>query len=846
MTERFARIIGYSDQHSSGTNNHEYGLLEEGVPNHYRYCFWIVFFCTLLAFAYHATVPVGGDGEVWWQMAMGRDWLSQRPLPLPFVLSGWQNAETMAPEQAPWAGQALLHLIHHHFGVNGLHVLRYVLLLGTALSMFFWMRRARVLWNPISWVFPLACLLSAPALLATLKPETFSYLCFSCVLGIWLYRKRPLENRIRLEYLLPLVFALWVNLHPLWVLGAAFLMLGALGEGLNLLIRYKRVPSKSDWIHGSVVALLILIVVTFNPAGPAFALKQITEVFSGNSAYGTFWELTPLWDMESHQHRLLMWTLLLVALGITLLFLRLRHAIPRQKVIIRSYWMILIPFLVFMEMDPDRSGTLVNDISISAFFLLSFALATAAIVPLFKEKRLDLAGLLPLIACALLLLLCHRLLPIAIMGIGFALLLLIERKQEHDVFEARTLELWFSPVITLILLAMTGLSIYHNFHHKNYQWMGWGSDEFAAAAECDWIDENQTQLSKIACLDELGGYLTWRYGDRPQITLDAPSRPFDLGKRKTAATQVTRTTEPAENTPETGSTENPEGIPLEAASPAEPEATLPATAHPWLLSYRSKHLMDSFLASSELQLGAYGPSGVVFVPAQPDAPASPIGSLALAEKGMIRSPQRALEAALFAGRIRDWKGIEWTLESLGLQQGRQSKILRKDLQQWINGMFAMQLGEYAQAIMFFEAIENRNSFPVGYWMHQAYLVQGFNAWKSGDFQQAKDRFLQAESLDSQSIQAVFNCAIVHLLLHEKGILPTDEEGMKRIRKIAETPEDHYPSPELKAARQAAANIIEHGWRLPPPLLKSAEATVSTLDSAQLALLEYIKQNKSAL
>jgi hypothetical protein len=178
-----------------------------------RALWWLAAVVTFWAFGF----AVIRSEDLWWHLAAGAWMLRQRAIPLldPFSFTAagrpWLNDA--------WLADLLFAVWSHAFGVETLVWWKWGLVVATFLVL---MRTCRRLTDdePVSAYLPVVLGAAVAEPFLDLRPQLYSFLGVALVLEIALGRERP-------SLLLPILFAVWANLHAgfLFGLGALAIVL---------------------------------------------------------------------------------------------------------------------------------------------------------------------------------------------------------------------------------------------------------------------------------------------------------------------------------------------------------------------------------------------------------------------------------------------------------------------------------------------------------------------------------------------------------------------------------------------------------------------------------------------
>lgn len=259
-----------------------------------------------------ASVKPLSETDLFWHVPLGQQIISTGHVH--GAGSGW----TILPgighwTSSEWLSEVVLAATRNSFGWGGILWLR--LLLGLILVGLV----ARLTLRSTARVS--ALLMAAIGLPLTAgiqeRPQLVSFI-FLCPVAVWTKRILDGGKPPRLIFALPLVFV-WAQLHELWLLFPAALLLGAGCRALDL--KSHRVASLRPT---AVTAFALIVVGCVNPVGPRalllpFTLRSVTSHIAE-------WQPTPPLD-------LLVWGLML-AVGLTIwIWTRSNERIPTSEIV---------------------------------------------------------------------------------------------------------------------------------------------------------------------------------------------------------------------------------------------------------------------------------------------------------------------------------------------------------------------------------------------------------------------------------------------------------------------------------------------------------------------------------
>jgi hypothetical protein len=153
------------------------------------------------------------DFDTWWHLKVG-DWILQNAaLPHTGILS--RTAAHLPWVAYSWGYEVLLSLFYSWFGLVGIGILGTLLTITVAWAIYWMLRRLSRRFWPAFLLTGVAC--AAFLFNGAPRPVFFSYILFCFVLALIFEAQR--SARIQPLYWLPLIFAVWANLHVQFIYG---------------------------------------------------------------------------------------------------------------------------------------------------------------------------------------------------------------------------------------------------------------------------------------------------------------------------------------------------------------------------------------------------------------------------------------------------------------------------------------------------------------------------------------------------------------------------------------------------------------------------------------------------
>jgi len=307
----------------------------------------IVPVCALLLIVFMAYANTVDDLDLWWHLESGEMMWETGSVPekdpfaftsyLPESISGIGPDRTGSGEvdrflssgfmQRNWLSQLVLYLTYAAGGLKGIGVLKSSVFAAVFLVLYLTMRGRGG--GPISALLVLCLTAYIGIDFNYTRPQIFSYLFFVCLI----YSIYDFKGGGRKIYLLPLLMALWANIHGGVILGTA--VIGAFTAGELLRASLKRFPALSSISSLDNARLRVLTLVAFfsalaSLAGPSGYRTYFFPWIIRNSVFGNIEEYHRPMFYEYHAYWLM---LALVALAVLVLIV-LRRMDPAELFIL--------------------------------------------------------------------------------------------------------------------------------------------------------------------------------------------------------------------------------------------------------------------------------------------------------------------------------------------------------------------------------------------------------------------------------------------------------------------------------------------------------------------------------
>jgi hypothetical protein len=200
------------------------------------------------------------DTDTWWHLRTGQWILENQALPDVDRFSLTRSGE---PWYYPgWLSEILMFQV---FSLGGLAALN--LLFTVVILLAFVLVYCSMDGNPFAVAVVLVIAAGASEIFWSARPQLFTFL-FSA--GFYLVLRKFLRGKKNALWILPLIMALWVNIHPGFAVGFILVSIALIAQAVNHLARHE--PHSDSgirliWLAGTLLACLAAA--ALNPRGPA-------------------------------------------------------------------------------------------------------------------------------------------------------------------------------------------------------------------------------------------------------------------------------------------------------------------------------------------------------------------------------------------------------------------------------------------------------------------------------------------------------------------------------------------------------------------------------------------------
>lgn len=199
------------------------------------------------------------DTDFFWHLTYGRWIMEHLAIPASDVFSWTFTGQPYQLTQ--WLGEATMGLAYNTGGLGGTKVLSVILMAITI--GFAWMGARRYVHNSVA--FSLAVLCNLVQIVTPMRPQLFSFALLA--ISAYLIVSYLETRRTRFLFALPLIMALWVNLHGGFIVG--LLLIGMLATGLTgeAILTKRLKASAKDLVPIWAVVVVSTLATLINPYG---------------------------------------------------------------------------------------------------------------------------------------------------------------------------------------------------------------------------------------------------------------------------------------------------------------------------------------------------------------------------------------------------------------------------------------------------------------------------------------------------------------------------------------------------------------------------------------------------
>ncbi len=273
--------------------------------------------------------------DLWWHMLHGRHILESGSLIIDHSVFTWTPAVSYFPYTG-WLGQIILYLTYEFTGSTGLIFLRYgafflIFLLGWRYAI-----TRGIAAHPMTWtiiLLGLALTWQAPLI----KTELFTTAFFVIVVWLYFHMRYKGDQAWWMAYLLPLILAIWVNVHGAFVIASIFFVAAAIGEILNTKFCPNQAMPPRLKKHFFIALALCFPAILITPFGYDLPYLIISEILTHKGFHGRISGYIPTFLFNIAPYYLLDYMLIAMMLFVFLIWQKLKH---RQ-----TDWTVILAFL---------------------------------------------------------------------------------------------------------------------------------------------------------------------------------------------------------------------------------------------------------------------------------------------------------------------------------------------------------------------------------------------------------------------------------------------------------------------------------------------------------------------
>lgn len=241
-----------------------------------RYALYLAFFIVIIMTFVRYAEPLN-DNDLWWHIKYGEYMVKNLTLTLDHTLYSWTVADPNWIYNA-CLSELFFYLIYNAGGYALLHISHYLFF---ALIIFLFVFYIRSIGEPLNHAHILAIgliIVLNHLSASNLRPEIFSHLFIVVAPLIYFY---SIVLRRNIFYLYPLLFAMWINTHGVFIFGLFFITVALIAEFLNYKFFKKYSIGRKLLKHFFISVLLSYVTLLLNPYGIKLLIsivKDFTDV----------------------------------------------------------------------------------------------------------------------------------------------------------------------------------------------------------------------------------------------------------------------------------------------------------------------------------------------------------------------------------------------------------------------------------------------------------------------------------------------------------------------------------------------------------------------------------------
>jgi hypothetical protein len=209
----------------------------------------LIFFIYLFSISTNFSI---NDPDVWWHLKTGEYIVKAKHIPDKDIFS-YTAAPELRKDQIPgfqssWLGQVVLYFFYKAGGLSGIAFLRGLLIVLPLFAVYLWVTgKGGPPWLVLAGISFGGFMLATELYYSFERPQGFSFL-FAVLAVILLEELR--KKRTRVLILLPILMALWSNIHGGFIVGVFVLEFYLLGETITYLFNktVKKSPERVNTV----------------------------------------------------------------------------------------------------------------------------------------------------------------------------------------------------------------------------------------------------------------------------------------------------------------------------------------------------------------------------------------------------------------------------------------------------------------------------------------------------------------------------------------------------------------------------------------------------------------------
>lgn len=216
---------------------------------------YLLMFVFAVLTVYLSTSKISNEDDIFWHLSIGRYIVENKSVPSTDIFSFSTLGNLWIPFE--WVWDILNYSIFSNFGFAGMSVFNSIILLGMFTVIVFTARKFKASYSVIFFILIFFLFGSFERIVP--RPHIFGYFFTVLILSLFIQYRYYNHSNLKKFYFLPLLFAVWANIHMSVLAGLLIFGLFLLSE--TIVFFKPQILNRTDFKKSSVSELKILIIV---------------------------------------------------------------------------------------------------------------------------------------------------------------------------------------------------------------------------------------------------------------------------------------------------------------------------------------------------------------------------------------------------------------------------------------------------------------------------------------------------------------------------------------------------------------------------------------------------------